>query len=172
MMIVLRHEVWSASPPSDYPSLVHEFSGRTEQEAYDAYVAHYEADPVLRTCIEAGIYRGTRCNTDWYYMHPTNETRTQPPQDSQQRSQPMTPAKANVSGWASARPPQNMQQMQQQMQQQSPQQPQAQTQAQARRSGFSPQVIQGGRGQASSTSVAMLPGHEGHDPDVCDVRTG
>lgn len=217
MTLVLRHEVWVASPPSDHPALVHEFYGSTEQEAFDAYAAHVEVDDALRTCIERGAFYGRRCTIRWSYLPKTDERAESMPRSQPtpallrevaaststakievaaagtqtQRQRPMSRStqlasmqsarQAQVGGWKS-RP--------------TPQSPAAATSAQrgqppqtqmmpGMRARFSPQIIEGGRGGRGTSRGAMparvvavgedaqmLPGHEDHDPDVCDVRTG
>lgn len=150
---VVVHEVWIMDPPRDYPVVTREFRGDTREDAYAAYLAHYENDPVLRRCVEQDEYalpsgEVARCVVRGWYddddarveriAHAWTEARRGGrPSAAATTSRPRAPVLQPedvppVDGGAPH--------------------------------GFQPRVIEGGAGRPS--------GHENHDPNVCDVRTG
>jgi hypothetical protein len=176
MPYILRHEVWLMAPARDYPALVHEFRGESRDEAYAAYVVHYEDDPVLNRCQEHGMLGDRACSVKWSvgteptgsYMEqaaPTPEVKVRAgfvdPRMALARSRSEMEARTQEFGRQMATdtriavvgpPPSPFS---------SPTSP------------FSPRVIEGGRGKSSAQVLPERPpGHEDHDPDVCDVRTG
>lgn len=168
MSAIVCHEVWAMDPPRDYPVLVHEFRGETREEARAAYEAHLAGDDLLRGCVERDVYAppgrpAVRCTVRWWY------------DDDDARDERYARAWLEERRGGGRRTP-------------APVPPEAEVSV---RSGhqtsltsvaatgldveddgapslgprvFRPRVIEGGGGRP--------PGHEDHDPAVCDVRTG
>lgn len=147
MTVFITHEVWETGTARDYPVLTHEFRGETREEAYAAYRAHYESDSILRRCVDDDEYATqdgevVKCFTRWWY------------DDDDARIERI--ARAWIQARSGDRPAEPRREVQS-----------AGIPATSQR-GFRPRVIEGG----ADAAAGRPPGHEDHDPSVCDVRTG
>lgn len=59
---VLRISIWEESTP-DYPVVVHEFVGKTQEEAEGYFHSHLKTDTFLRGCWEKGRWTQIPCRT-------------------------------------------------------------------------------------------------------------
>lgn len=64
---VLTVDIYEAEVGDDYPVVVHQFLGRTREEALGYFEAHKKTDQFLMGCIEHGKWNGVECWTeqDW-----------------------------------------------------------------------------------------------------------
>jgi hypothetical protein len=173
MTVVLRYEIWIMGDPRRYPAIVHEFRGDSREEARAAYEAHLDADNALRSCHDTDrTLDGRRCLVRWWFYD--DEAAVAADQDSDEdgdEDSTSVGAGEEDPGWgaegtyatdasAGAIP------------EYPPRMPSQSRSQQAQTRGFRPRVIEGGRSSESGQDSARPPGHEDHDPDVCDVRTG
>ena len=145
MTVVLVHEIHEMARPRDYPVVTHEFRGETREEAYGIYLAHLQSDAFLRGCVENDEYimpNGTAVKCTVRWWYDDDDAR----------------AERIARAWIEAR---------KQPAATAAPAPRAATPAPTAPPRFQPRLIQGG------TETGKRPlGHEHHDPDVCDVRTG
>lgn len=145
MTTVLVHEVWEMGEPRDYPVVTHEFRGETREEAYAIYLAHLQSDAFLRGCVENDSFLmadGTVVKCTVRWWYDDDDARTE----------------RIARAWIEAR---------EQPVASTVPFPHAATPASMAPPRFQPRLIRGG----AETGKRPL-GHEHHDPDVCDVRTG
>jgi len=153
MSVVLCHEIWQMGEARDYPVVTHEFRGDTREQAYAIYFAHMRSDAFLRGCVENDSFlmdgAVVKCTVRWWYDD--DDARIE------RIARAWTEAKRGRPSPGSAP--------------HAPAFPEAPSIDDGAPRGFRPRVIEGG----ASPHVAgggRLPGHEDHDPNVCDVRTG
>lgn len=60
----LEHRIFEAAVGDAYPVIVHNFIGRTKEEAMGYYRAHLQADAFIRGCTETGRFGQVRCRSE------------------------------------------------------------------------------------------------------------
>lgn len=142
MSVVLVHEIWAIEPARDYPIVTHEFRGETREEVYSAYLDHRAIDDLIRDCGDHDEYTSPSGEIVHCFVRWWYD-------DDDSRQERV------VRAWlAEARRTRSSTEA---------------SSADGSSRAFRPRVIRGG---AAAATISRPFGHEDHDPDLCDAKTG